>query len=243
MLAIFKKEIASFFSSPMAYLVVGIFLLLTGLFLWVFRGDFNILDYGFADLSNLFLLAPWIFLIFVPAITMKSFSEERRTGTIEMLLTKPISILQIVLGKYLATIVLIIIAILPTLVYLYSLSQLDGPYGGLDLGLAIGSYFGLLFLVFNYAAIGVFASSITDNQIVAFITALILCFTLFYGFEALATLSGDGAGALFVRSLGMKSRVDSMARGVLDTGDILYFLSFSAFFIFLTILQLKKMGR
>jgi ABC-2 type transport system permease protein len=243
MLAIFKKEIASFFSSPMAYLVLGIFLICTGLFLWVFHGSFNIFDNGFADLSNFFLLAPWIFLVLVPAITMKSFSEERRTGTIEMLFTKPVSILKIVIGKYLAIITLIILSILPTLVYLYSISSLDGPSGGVDLGLAFGSYFGLLFLVFNYAAIGVFTSSVTDNQIVAFITALILSFIVFYGFDALATILDDGSAVLFVQGLGMKSRVETLARGILDTSDMIYFLSFSVFFLFLTVMQLKNMRR
>lgn len=243
MLAIFKREIASFFTSPIAYLVIGLFLTFTGLFLWVFRAGFNIFDYGFADLSNFFLLAPWVFLFLIPAITMKSFSEERRLGTIELLLIKPISMVQIVLGKFLAYTALILISILPTLLYAYSIGRLGTTPWNLDLGLAMGSYAGLFFLVANYTAIGIFSSVITDNQIVAFLVGLILCFLFYYGFEALATLFSQGDLVLYIRSLGMKMRAENMARGVLDTRDVVYFLSFAGFFLFLSVLRLKTLQR
>jgi ABC-2 type transport system permease protein len=243
MLAIFKREITSFFTSPIAYLVIGLFLLFNGLFLWVFRSGFNIFDYGFADLSNFFLLTPWILIFLIPAITMKSFSEERRLGTIELLFIKPISLLQIITGKFMASIGLILITLLPTLLYTYSIGQLGAIPWNMDLGMALGSYFGLLFLVAGYAAIGIFSSTITDNQIVAFIVGLILCFIFYYGFEALATLFSHGDLVLFIRSLGMKARVESMARGVLDTRDIVYFLSVACFFLFLSVIQLKTLKR
>lgn len=243
MLAIFKREITSFFTSPIAYLVIGLFLTFTGLFLWMFRANFNIFDYGFADLSNFFLLAPWIFLFLIPAITMKSFSEERRLGTIELLLIKPISLIQIIMGKFLASMALILISILPTLLYAFSIGQLGTTPWNLDLGLAFGSYAGLFFLVANYTAIGIFASTLTDNQIVAFLAGLIICFIFYYGFEALSTLFSKGDLVLYIRGMGMKARAENMARGVLDTRDVIYFLSFAGFFLFLSVLKLKTLKR
>lgn len=243
MLAIFKREITSFFSSPIAYLVIGMFLLFNGLFLWVFGGTFNIMDYGFADLSNFFLLAPWVFLFLVPAITMKSFAEERKLGTIELLFIKPLSMIQIVGGKFLAAAGLIVIALLPTLLYAYSVGQLGTIPWNLDTGLVMGSYFGLLFLIATYTAIGIFTSTLSDNQIVAFIAGLVLCFVFYYGFDALSTLFTQGEPILLVRNLGMKARVETMARGVLDTRDILYFLSLASFFLYMAVLQLQNLRR
>jgi len=158
MWAIYKREITSFFASPIAYLIIGIFLVINGLFLWVFQGSFNIFDYGFADLSNFFLLAPWILLLLIPAICMKSFSEEMRSGTLELLYISPSSIWQMVLAKFFAAITLATIAILPTLLYIYSLAELGTTVGNVDLGLALGSYIGLLFLITTYTGISLFTS-------------------------------------------------------------------------------------
>ena len=241
MFAVFKREITSFFTSAMAYLIIGLFLLLNGLFLWVFKGDYNILDDGFSDLSNFFLLSPWVFLFLIPAITMKSFSEEKRLGTIELLVIKPVSLAHIVGGKFLAAFSLIVTALIPTLLYVYTLGVLNANNTSPDLGLAMGSYFGLLFLVANYVAMGIYASTITENQIVAFIAATTLCFLFYYGFDAIATLFGTGETVLFIRDLGMRSRVENMARGVLDTRDIIYFMSFALFFLYMAILQLKSL--
>ncbi|WP_273566627.1 gliding motility-associated ABC transporter permease subunit GldF [Maribacter halichondriae] len=243
MFAIFKREIQSFFTSPIGYLVIGLFLVLSGLFLWVFKGPFNIFDYGFADLGNFFLLAPWVFLFLIPAITMKSFSEERKLGTLELLFIKPIGIWQTVLGKYLGTFALALIALLPTLLYVHSVSQLGTTVGNLDMGLVIGSYFGLLFLIGCYTAIGLFASTLSDNQIVAFILGIAICFSAFYGFEALSTLFSEGSAALFVLQLGMKAHSEGLARGVLDTRDLVYFTGLTIFFLFLTVVQLKNTDR
>ena len=230
MLTILKKEINTFFSSPIGYLVIAIFLLLNGLFLWVFKGDFNILDYGFADLSSFFLIAPWILLFLIPSVTMRSFSDEKKQGTMELLLTKPLSNLEIVLGKYFGAVILIIIALLPTLLYVYTVYELGNPTGNLDAGSTVGSYFGLLFLVASYTAIGVFASTVSENQIVAFLIAVSLCFLFYIGFEGIA----DFISSPFFEQLGMSYHFKSMSRGVLDTRDIIYFLSVTIFFISLT---------
>ncbi|MBR9846962.1 MAG: gliding motility-associated ABC transporter permease subunit GldF [Algicola sp.] len=239
MFAILKKEINSFFASPIGYLVIAVFLLLNGLFLWLFKGEFNILDNGFADLSSFFLLAPWILIFLVPAVTMRSFADEKKQGTLELLLTKPISYFNIVFGKYLGALILIVMALIPTLLYVYTISKLGNPEGNLDIGSIMGSYFGLLFLVAAYTAIGLFASSLTDNQIVAFISAVFICFFFYFGFEGLSNynLFGD---AFYIEKLGMESHFKSMSRGVLDTKDIIYFLSVTALFITLTTLNVKR---
>ncbi|MCF8272743.1 MAG: gliding motility-associated ABC transporter permease subunit GldF [Flavobacteriaceae bacterium] len=236
MFAILKKEINTFFSSPIGYLVIAIFLLLNGLFLWVFKGDFNILDYGFADLSSFFLIAPWILMFLIPAVTMRSFSDEKKQGTLELLLTKPISKLEIVLGKYFGALILIIIALLPTLLYVYTVYQLGNPIGNLDMGSTIGSYFGLLFLIASYTAIGIFSSTLSENQIVAFLIAISICFLFYIGFEGLT----DFISSSFIEQLGMSYHFKSMSRGILDSRDIIYFLSVATFFIVLTKLNFKK---
>jgi ABC-2 type transport system permease protein len=239
MFSILKKEINSFFASPIGYLVIAVFLLLNGLFLWLFKGDFNILDSGFADMSAFFLLSPWILIFLIPAVTMRSFSDEKKQGTLELLLTKPISTLQIVLGKYFGAFILIIIALIPTLLYVFTISKLGAIEGNLDTGSILGSYFGLLFLIAAYTSIGVFASTLSDNQIVAFIIAVFICFFFYFGFEGLSNykLFGD---AIYLEKLGMESHFKSMSRGVLDTRDLLYFISISIFFIALTKLNIQK---
>jgi len=239
MLAILRKEINSFFASPIGYLVIAIFLLLNGLFLWLFKGDFNILDNGFADLSNFFLLSPWILLFLVPAVTMRSFADEKKQGTLELLLTKPIGLFQIILGKYLAALVLIIVAVTPTLIYVYTISDLGNPPGNLDLGSITGSYIGLLFLAATYISIGIFSSSLTDNQIVAFIIAVFICFFFYFGFEGLTNYKVFG-DSIYIERLGMEAHFSSMSRGILDTRDVLYFTSLTFFFIVLTALNLKQ---
>ena len=235
MLAILKKEINAFFASAIGYLVIAIFLLLNGLFLWLFKGEFNILDFGFADLSSFFLLAPWVLFFLIPAVTMRSFSDEKKQGTLELLLTKPVSGLHIVLGKYFGALLLIFIALLPTLLYVYTVYELGSPVGNLDMGSTWGSYFGLLFLVSSYTAIGVFCSTLSDNQIISFISAVFLCFLFYIGFEGIAEFTSS----TFIEQLGMSSHFKSMSRGVLDSRDVLYFLSVTIFFIVLTIYGIK----
>lgn len=240
MLAILKKEINSFFSSSIGYLVIALFLILNGLFLWFFKSDFNIFDYGFADLTPFFTLAPWILIFLIPAITMRSFSEEKRLGTLELLLTKPISGWHIVLGKYFGAFVLILLALLPTLLYICTVWNLGNPVGNLDIGSTLGSYFGLLFLIAAYTSIGIFTSTLSQNQIVAFMIAVFICFFMYFGFEGIASTSIFGNFTSLIEKLGMKTHFDSIARGVIDTRDVVYFMSVTIFFLFLTVLQLKK---
>lgn len=239
MKAILFREIKSFFGSPIGYLVIAIFLLLNGLFLWVFEGDFNILDSGFADLGPFFTLAPWILIFLIPAVTMRSFSDEKKQGTLELLLTKPVTIWQIVNGKFFGALLLIVIAIIPTLIYVWVVYGLGLPEGNIDLGSTLGSYFGLLFLIAAYSAIGIFTSTLSDNQIVAFILSVFLCFFFYFGFEGLAGYLTSIEGT--VSSLGMDSHFKSMGRGVLDTRDILYFVSVTVLFLSFTVFKLKSL--
>lgn len=236
MLAILKKEINTFFASVVGYLVIGVFLIVNGLFLWIFKGNFNVFDYGFADLTAFFQLAPWILLFLIPAVTMKSFSDEKRLGTLELLLIKPLTHWQIVLGKYFGSYILVLIALIPTLLYVITIWKLGNPPGNLDLGSIIGSYFGMLFLIAVYTAIGVFASTLSENQIVAFISAVLICFIFYYGFEAI----NQSIGGNYIEQLGLKAHFSSISRGVIDTRDILYFLSITFFFLFLTVINIKK---
>ena len=232
MIPILKKEFNSFFASPIAYLVIGVFLLINGLFFWVFDDDFNILNAGFADLNSFFYLAPWILLFLIPSITMKMFSDEFHTGTIELLQTKPISNWQIVMGKFWASLLLIVVAIAPTLVYVYSVSDLGNPSGNIDLGSTLGSYMGLLLLSASYAAIGLFTSTLSKNQIVAFLLGVLIVFTFYYGFDAASSLFGDSSYT--IKLFGINEHFKSISRGVIDTRDIVYFLSVILFFLFLT---------
>ena len=237
MKALLFREIKSFFGSPIGYLVIAVFLLLNGLFLWVFDGDFNILNSGFADLSPFFKLAPWILIFLIPAVTMRSFSDENKQGTIELLFTKPLSIWEIVGGKFLGAFILIVLAILPTLVYVWVVSSLGNPVGSIDMGSTMGSYFGLLFLIAAYTAIGIFTSTLSDNQIVAFIVAVFLCFVFYFGFDGIASFFGNNSR--FVAGLGMDFHFKSMSRGVIDTRDVVYFLSATFLFLCITVYKLK----
>lgn len=238
MITILKKEFNSFFASPIAYLVIGVFLLINGLFLFIFNDDFNILNAGFADITTFFYLAPWVFLFLIPAVTMKSFADEFNKGTIELLKTKPISNWQIVLGKFWASLLLVCIAIIPTFVYVYTVYQLGNPVGNIDFGSTIGSYIGLLFLAVSYTAVGLFTSTLSKNQIVAFILGVFITFMLFYGFDAVANSFGNLGFA--IQQFGINEHFKSISRGVIDTRDILYFLSVTFFFLFITKMRLDN---
>jgi len=240
LVAILKKEIRSFFSSATGYLVVGIFLVICGLFLFVFEGPYNILDNGFADVGPFFELAPWIFIFLIPAITMKSFSEEYKQGTMELLLTKPIGPWNLVWGKFLGAFFLSVIAIIPTFVYVFTVSQLGDPPGNFDVGATVGSYFGLFLLAFSYTAIGLFASALSPNQITGFIVAVFLCFLLFFAFEGLAGYNLFGDSAYGIEYLGINYHYKSMSRGVIDTRDIVYFLSLITLFLTLTFYKIQS---
>ncbi|MGB5323607.1 gliding motility-associated ABC transporter permease subunit GldF [Lutimonas sp.] len=232
MLAILKKELNIFFATPIGYLVIAIFLLINGLFLWVFKGDFNILDANFADLNSFFFIAPWFFIFVIPAITMRTFSDEIRLGTIEIIKTKPISTWDIIIGKYLGCLLLISIALVPTMTYVYTITQLAATPENIDYGSIIGSYAGLLFLASSITSIGMFASTLSNNQIVAFITGLALSFFMFYGFEAIDELVNSESYA--IKNIGLYAHFINIGRGVIDTKDLLYFISVTFFFLFIT---------
>ncbi len=234
MFTLLRKEISSFLSSLVGYAVIVIFLLINGLFLWVFPLEFNILDYGFASIDNLFMLAPWVFLFLIPAITMRSFAEEHKNGTVEILLTKPINDKEIIMAKFLAGVILVIFSILPTLIYYYTVDRLGLPPGNIDHGATIGSYIGLLLLGSGFVAIGIFASAISENQIVAFLIAVFFCGFSYIGFEFIYNLSIFGSAGLFIKQLGIQAHYASISRGVIDTRDVLYFLSLVALCLMLT---------
>lgn len=234
MFSLFKKEFCNFFASPMGYIVIGVFLCLTGLFLWVFPGEYNILDNGYANMDGLFNFAPWLYLFLVPAVTMRLFAEERRTGTIELLKTRPISSMSIVLSKYLAGVALVLFSLLPTLLFFFSVWMLGDPIGNIDMGGTWGSYIGLFFLATVYTAIGLFASSLTDNQIISFIVAAVLCFFSYIGFDIISGMASNGSTESFIASLGISAHYDSMSRGVIDSRDVIYYIILIVIFLFFT---------
>jgi len=242
MFTLFKKEINGFFSSITGYIVIIVFLVVNSLFLWVFPGSNNILDGGYATLDPLFTIAPWIFLFLVPAVTMRMFADEKRLGTIELLLTRPLSDFQIIFAKYLAALVLVLFSLLPTLIYFYSVYHLGNPVGNIDTGGTWGSYIGLFFLAAIYVSIGVLSSSFTDNQIVAFIIGMLLSFVAYIGFDFMSGLPVFYSIEAFIINLGINEHYKSMSRGVIDSRDVIYFVSVIAFFLLVTktILQSRK---
>ena len=234
MLAIFKKELNQFFSSLIGYIAIIVFLLVLGLFMWIFP-DTNILDFGYATLDSFFSIAPYIFIFLIPAITMRSFAEEINTGTIELLFTRPVTELQIILGKYFAALLLVFVAILPTFIYFYTVYKLASPIGNVDVGGILGSYFGLFFLGAVFVAIGIFCSSITSNQIVAFILGVFLCFFIYLAFSYLSQFGiFVGKNDYLVESFGLSAHYDAMGKGVIDSRDVVYFLSLISAFILFT---------
>lgn len=233
MLAILKKEISGFFSSLVAYITIGIFLLVTGLLLWIFP-DSSIFEYGYAGLDSLFNVSPYLFMFLIPAITMRSFAEEKKEGTFEFLATQPLSDWQIVLGKFFACVTIVIIALIPTVIYYYTVYELGAPRGNIDTGAVIGSYIGLLLLGSAFVAIGLFSSSLTKNQIIAFAIAVFLSFFTFIGFDSLGQIISLQTINTHVTALGINEHYQSISRGVLDTRDLVYFLSFGALFLVLT---------
>ena len=240
MLALLKKEINAFFNNLLGYIVISVFLLIIGLFLWVFPTDFNIIQSGYASLDGLFVFGPFVLLFLVPAITMRFFSDELKSGTIEVLFTKPVSDLQVILSKLIAGMILVILSILPTLIYVITVYRLGLPVGNLDMGATWGSYVGLLLIGFSFVAIGLFCSTITDNQVVSFVLAVFASAFIFVGFELIYTLDLFGQADLFIRSLGMYSHYTSLSRGVIDTRDLIYFASLLAIFITLAKVRLES---
>lgn len=240
MWSVFKKEISTFFSSIIGYLSIAIFLVIIGLFSWVFT-ETSILDGRYANLDQLFSIAPFIFMFLIPAITMRSFAEEKQNGTLEFLFTKPLTEWQIIFGKYFACLTLVLFSLLPTLIYFYSVYQLGSPVGNIDVGATIGSYIGLFFLAAVFVAIGFFASSITSNQIVSFILAVFFCFFMYLAFQYLSQLPVFfGKSDSIVKHIGINQHYISMSKGKIDSRDLIYFISVIGFFIYLSYTALSK---
>ena len=230
MFAILRKEIGGFFSSLTGYIVILVFLLINSLFMWVFPGEWNIFETGYAGLDTLFFLSPWVFLFLVPAVTMRMIAEEKRLGTIELIYSRPITERGIIWGKFLASIVLVLLALLPGIVYYISVYFLGETQGNLDKGGIAGAFIGLFFLASVYASAGIFASSITDNQVVAFILSVLVCFFLFMGFDSFAYLPGLKKIDEFVIRLGINEHYKSLSRGVVDIKDAVYFIAVALIF-------------
>ncbi len=233
MISIFNKEISGFFSSMVAYVIMAVFLLVTGLFLWVFP-DSSILDYGYAGLDSFFNISPYLFMFLIPAITMRSLAEEQKDGTFELLATRPLSDWDIVFAKFLASLAIVVLTLLPTIIYYITVYQLGITKGNIDTGAVIGSYLGLIFLGAAFTAIGIFSSSVSKNQIIAFTFAVFLSFFAFSGFDSVSSLLSLQGIAGFLTGLGISEHYQSISRGVLDTRDLIYFLSFTALFLLIT---------
>ncbi|MFL5728549.1 MAG: gliding motility-associated ABC transporter permease subunit GldF [Cytophagaceae bacterium] len=237
MLSIYLKEINSFLNSLIAYGVIIIFLTGVGLFMWIFP-EYSILYYGFADMETLFRMTPYLFMFLIPAITMRTFAEEKKDGTIELLFTKPLTDWHIIFGKYFSSLTLVLMALVPTLIYYYSVYQLGDPVGNIDSASVSGSYIGLILLGAVFTSIGIFASAITMNQIVSFILAGTLCFLIFSGFGFISTLELPGEISSMLDQLGIEYHYAALSKGLVDSRDVLYYISVSALMLILTKLVL-----
>ena len=240
MYSIFLKEIKGYFSSLVGYVVVIVLLLICGLFMWILPAT-NLLDFGFLSMDKFFAFAPWVLLFLIPAITMRMFPDELKSGTIEILLTKPVTEMQIILGKFFASLALVLIALLPTVIYVFSMRFLASEGHTLDTGGILGSYIGLFFLAASFCGIGIFASSLTSNQIVGFLSSMIGCLVLYFGFEAISKIPAFSGGLDYILSaIGLASHYNNISRGVVDTRDIIYFATVVVLFILATQIVLKK---
>lgn len=235
MLALFKKEIRYFFTSSVGYIVIGIFMLCNNLFLWVLQGKYNIFETGFADLQPFFLLSAWIFVFLIPAITMRTISEEKRSGMLQLLFTRPISQWQIAFAKFLAVLSFCFVILLFSLLYVYMVWQLGTPVGNLDIASTVGSYIALFLLASAFISVGVWASSISQNQIIAFVIATFLNFLLFFGLDEIISIFVNNT----MISFGFKAHFEDISRGVIDTRNVIYFLCVAIFFLCITVISLK----
>jgi ABC-2 type transport system permease protein len=240
--AIFQKEIGSFFNSPIAYIVMAVFLTAVGLIVWVFP-DSNIMDYGYAEMGSFFQLAPYVLLFLIPAITMRSLADEIKTGTLELLLTKPLLNRDLILGKFFANWTLVLITLLPTLIYYYSVYKLGNPEGNVDSAAVFGSYIGLILFSGVLVSMGLWASSLNDNQVVAFILGVFTAFIWYVGFGAVSDLAGTGPVAEVFSWAALDRQYHSLGKGIVDSRNLIYLLSLMTFFLFLTYMQVQKLRK
>lgn len=235
MFSIFKKELWAYFGTLGAYIVSAAFLLICSLFLWFFDNDFNVFNVGLATLNNFFILAPWVLMFLLPALTMKSIAEEEQNGTLVWLFSQPLSVSSIILGKYWAILVLVLFSLLPTFTYVYTINNLSLPKGNIDSGIIVSGYIGLLFLSMTFASIGIFCSSLVKNQVLAFVTGVFFCFICFYGFENLASYNLLGNLDYTLQKIGFFQHYTSFTKGIVDTRDIGYFIFVIVGFLLLSI--------
>ena len=240
MFSLFKKEINRFFSTLTAYVVILVFLLINSLYMWIFPGELNILDAGYATIDTLFIISPWVFLFLIPAITMRMFAEEKKAGTMDLLLTRPLNDFQIVLAKYSAALTLVIFSLIPCLIYFLTVYLLGNPPGNLDTGGTWGSFIGLFLLAATYTSFGIFSSSITNNIIISLIIAVCISFFFYTGFDYISHLNIFGKAATFILNLGITEHYKSMSRGVIYLRDIIYFISAVSIFLLFTKTILNK---
>lgn len=239
MLVIFRKELNSFLNSLVGYIVICIFLLAMGLLIWVFP-EYSLLNYGYASLESFFSITPFLYLFLIPAITMRSFAEEKRLGTMELLLTRPLTDWQIIIAKYFATCALVGFSLFPTLLYYLSIYELGSPKGNIDSAAVVGSYIGLLLLGCVFCAIGIFASAMSDNQIISFIVAVFLCFILYAGFSQIASIDVWSSYSFIISQLGVDFHYQSISKGLIDSRNLLYFISVILIFLAATKLLLSR---
>lgn len=235
MFSIFKKELWAYFGTLGAYIVSAAFLSICSLFLWFFDNDFNVFNVGLATLNNFFILAPWVLMFLLPALTMKSIAEEEQNGTLVWLFSQPLSVSSIVLGKYWAILILVLFSLLPTFTYVYTINNLSLPKGNIDSGIIVSGYIGLLFLSMTFASIGIFCSSLVKNQVLAFVTGVFFCFICFYGFENLASYNLLGNLDYTLQKIGFFQHYTSFTKGIVDTRDIGYFIFVIVVFLLLSI--------
>jgi len=236
----YRKELKYYFSTPIAYVVIALYLLVISLMLWVIPGQWNIIDSGYSQVDGLFHLSPWLLLLVCPALTMRLFSEELQTGTWALLRAKPIALWRIVMGKYLAAWTIVVLAQLPCLVHYFAVLSIAEPAGNVDSGAFWGGYIGLLLVSAALTAIGMWASTLSKSQIVSFLIGLVCCFVLFYGFDLFGMLLHNGTAVNIISSIGISSHLDSIERGVIDLRDIIYFLTVATGFVLLTIQTMKR---
>lgn len=239
MYSVFIKEINGFLNSFVAYITIGVFLTGIGLLMWVFP-ETSVLNYGFADLETLFSFGPYVFLFLIPAITMRMFAEEKNSGTLELLMTKPLTEFQIIMGKFLAGFTLILFSLIPTVLYYFSIYQLGNPPGNIDTAGVIGSYIGLILLGGVFTSIGILASSLTSNQVVSFIFAIFLSFIFYYGFQSLASINIWGEYASIIEQFGILYHYNFLSKGLIDVGNVIYFISIALIMILLTKMVLSS---
>jgi len=236
MFAVFKKEIRYFFSSLIGPIVLVLFLSINSYFLWIDPANdyLDILNSGFATLEPLFTIAPWMYLILIPAMTMRAFAEEKSNGTIELLLTKPLSEYNIIIGKFLAYFSLLALTLLPTIVYYFTVYQLGYPKGNIDQGATLGSYIGLFLLGASFVSIGIFSSAITSSQIISLLVSLILCLFFYSGFELISNFGNANTLSFFIKQFGIEEHYYNISRGIIDTRDIVYYGCLIGGFLLLT---------